>query len=120
MSKAVSGHRPESAQGRPRARTLAAQRALDFSNRLLQSLSSAQLDFAREGDLRSVFDGLLGMLLDLTQSEYGVIGEGLRTPEGTTTLRPHALAHIAWREVPRESPVPVPLEDLDGSEERRV
>jgi|GEM_PF-3590954 len=113
MSKAVSGHRPESAQGRPRARTLAAQRALDFSNRLLQSLSSAQLDFAREGDLRSVFDGLLGMLLDLTQSEYGVIGEVLRTPEGTTTLRPHALAHIAWREVPRESPVPVPLEDLD-------
>ncbi len=115
MSKAASGHRPAAASGRSRARPLAGQRASDIRQRLLEALGPAQLEFARHGDLRGVLTGLLRTLLDVTQSEYGVIGEVLVTPRGSH-LRPHALEHIDWRE-PADAPPAAPvLTDVDARE----
>ncbi|OJH39880.1 sensor histidine kinase [Cystobacter ferrugineus] len=112
MNKAASGRRSETAQGRPRASTLTAQQALEMSHRLLQALSSAHLDFARGEKLQRLFDRLLGLLLELTQSESGFIAEVLHAPGEPASLRLHALVHHPWTQVahpPQEGPLPFDL-----------
>lgn len=42
------------------------------------------------------FSELLDLLLDLTASEYGFIGEVLRKPGGEPYLRTHAITDISW------------------------
>jgi two-component system, NtrC family, sensor kinase len=112
MSKAVSGHRPESAPDSPRSRPLAPPQPPDFGPRLLEAQSAAQMEFARSGEVRAALQGLLGVLLELTGSTCGVIGEVLRPPEGPRRLRPLALANTAWE--PALPPPAVP-EELDVS-----
>ncbi|MDH4224062.1 MAG: PAS domain S-box protein, partial [Deltaproteobacteria bacterium] len=51
---------------------------------------------------REVFDEALLYLLDLTQSEYGFIGEVLHTPQGAPYLKIYALSNIAWNEDTRK------------------
>lgn len=96
MSKAASGRRPDSAQGRTRSRALVAERALHASNSLLQALTEAQLEFIRGSDAQHLFDKLLAVLLELTESEYGFIGEVFRDAQGAPYLRCHAITHLAW------------------------
>ncbi|HYO59417.1 ATP-binding protein [Archangium sp.] len=103
MSKAVSGRRPDSPQGRTRSRALVAERALQASNRLLQALTEAQLEFIRGSNAHHLFDKLLTVLLDLTESEYGFIGEVLRDPQGAPYVRCHAITNIAWTDELREA-----------------
>jgi signal transduction histidine kinase len=102
MSKAVSGRRPDSPQGRTRSRALVAERALQSSNRLLQALTEAQLEFIQGSEAHPLFDKLLTVLLDLTESEYGFIGEVLRNPQGALYVRCHAITNIAWTDELRE------------------
>ena len=102
MSKAVSGRRPDSAQGRSRSRALVAERALHASNSLLQALTEAQLEFIRGSDAHHLFDKLLAVLLELTESEYGFIGEVFRDAQGAPYVRTHAITHIAWTDELRE------------------
>jgi len=109
MSKAASGRRSETPQGDPCSRTLAAQQALEVSNRLMRALSSAQLGFARGEKLQHLFDTLLGLLLDLTQSESGFIAEVI--PGEATSLRLHALLRLPWTQAEQEPPDgPLPRE----------
>ncbi|MCY1076879.1 ATP-binding protein [Archangium lansingense] len=102
MSKAVSGRRPDSAQGRPRSRALVAERALHASTSLLQALTEAQLEFIRGSDAHQLFDKLLTVLLELTESGYGFIGEVLRDEKGAPYLRTHAITNLAWTDELRE------------------
>lgn len=104
MSKAVSGRRPDSAQGRTRSRALVAERALHASTSLLQALTEAQLEFIGGSDAQHLFDKLLAVLLELTESEYGFIGEVLRDAQGAPYVRPHAITHIANLQTPFETP----------------
>ena len=73
-----------------------AERALHASNTLLQALTEAQLEFIGGSDAHLLFDKLLTVLLELTQSEYGFIGEVLRDEQGAPYLRSHAITNIAW------------------------
>jgi|GEM_PF-946048 len=73
----------------------------NFHN-LLDSIRLAQSQFIADADPRMIFDGLLNVLLSLTQSEYGFIGEILYTPEGDPYLKTHAITNVAWDDPPRE------------------
>jgi len=72
------------------------EQALQASTQLLRALTEAQLEFIQGGHTRSLFEKLLTVLLDLTNSEYGFIGEVLREPDGTPYLLSHATTNIAW------------------------
>ena len=75
---------------------------LRASNLLLQALTEVQTEFIQGREVPLLFDKLLSVLLKLTGSEYGFIGEVLRTPEGKPFLRTHALTNIAWTDELRE------------------
>ena len=68
---------------------------------LLRAISQAHSGFILGEDPRTLFDGLLRELLSLTESEYGFIGEILRTPAGDPYLKTSALTDIAWNEETR-------------------
>ena len=73
-----------------------AESALQASNLLLRALTEVQTEFIRGSDTHQLFDKLLSVLLELTGSEYGFIGEVLRSPEGKPFLRTHAITNVAW------------------------
>ncbi|AKJ03675.1 Hypothetical protein AA314_05301 [Archangium gephyra] len=75
---------------------------LRASHLLLQALTEVQTEFIQGSEVPQLFDKLLSVLLKLTGSEYGFIGEVLRTPEGTPLLRTHAITNIAWTQELRE------------------
>ncbi len=75
--------------------------ALKRSNALLAALTAAQANFIRGASPAVVFDSLLEKLIEATESEYGMIGEVLRRPDGTPFLRTWALTNIAWDEASR-------------------
>ena len=68
---------------------------------LVEVVARAQSEFIRETDRRKAFDGLLSGVLDLTDSEYGFIGEVLYTSEGEPYLKTYAITNIAWDEPTR-------------------
>ncbi len=72
------------------------EQALIASNRLLQALTEVQTAFIQGAPTRTLFDKLLSLLLSLTGSEYGFIGEVLHTTEGRPYLRIHAVTDVAW------------------------
>ncbi|MDY7020733.1 MAG: PAS domain S-box protein [Cyanobacteriota bacterium] len=63
-----------------------AQVALQQSNDLLLAISEAQSQFITAGNRLSIFEGLLDSLLELTDSEYGFIGEVFFQPDGSATM----------------------------------
>jgi PAS domain S-box-containing protein len=64
-----------------------AEEKLRASNALLRVLSEVQADFIRGGETRGAFDRMLAVVLELTGSSSGVIGEVLQVPGGTASLR---------------------------------
>ncbi|ATB33556.1 ATP-binding protein [Melittangium boletus] len=74
----------------------AAEWALHASNRLLRALTEVQTEFIQNRVVRGVFDKLLTVLLELTGSEYGFIGEAAATADGAPYLRTRAITNIAW------------------------
>ncbi|MHC4512303.1 MAG: GAF domain-containing protein [Planctomycetota bacterium] len=76
-------------------------KAIEKQAGLLQTLADAHSNFILAEDVRTVFDQLLAKLLNLTDSEYGFIGEVLRDPDGTPYLKTHAITNIAWNEETR-------------------
>jgi PAS domain S-box-containing protein len=68
---------------------------------LSEVIARAQSKFIRETDRRKAFDGLLTDILALTTSEYGFVGEVLRTPEGDPYLKTYAVTNIAWDQATR-------------------
>jgi PAS domain S-box-containing protein len=69
---------------------------------LEQAITRAQSEFIGNADRSSAFEALLEDLLALTESEYGFIGEVLRTPEGAPYLKTYAITNIAWNDATRD------------------
>ena len=91
-----------------------AELALQDSNRILQAISSIQSQFLTDAEPGIIFDAMLDHLLELTQSEYGFIGEIFFAQDGTPLieescmkfrgrpyLKTHAITNIAWNEATR-------------------
>ena len=87
---------------------------LQKSNQILRAISSIQTQFLSDAKPSVIFDGLLGHLLELTESEYGFIGEIIIAEDGSPImeesymkfrgrpyLKTHAITNIAWNEETR-------------------
>lgn len=81
---------------RLRAESAAQESSLRQQQQLNEAIARAQSQFIRETNRRKAFDGLLTDILTLTDSEYGFIGEVLRTPQGDPYLKTYAITNIAW------------------------
>lgn len=68
---------------------------------LLAAIGQVQRQFIEEADLPRAFERLLDVLLDVSASEYGFIGEVLHDEQGQPFLRTLALSDIAWDEASR-------------------
>jgi PAS domain S-box-containing protein len=81
------------------------------SNNLLRAISKAQSQFITAANRLTIFEGLLENLLELTDSEYGFIGEvlfredgageieeGFMKIRGIPYLKTHSMTNIAWDE----------------------
>ena len=68
--------------------------------KLLGAIASVQFAFADDQPARRVFDILLEALLDVSESEYGFIGE-IDEDEGGLFLRTYAITNIAWNDETR-------------------
>jgi PAS domain S-box-containing protein len=98
-----------------------AELALSRSNQLLNAVSTAQAQFITAGNRLTIFEGLLSNLLELTDSEYGFIGEVRFRDDGSATLekRPecdeillkirgvpyvktHSITNISWDRATQE------------------
>jgi PAS domain S-box-containing protein len=66
------------------------------TNQLLAAISQAQSLFITDADPLILFESLLKDSLNLTQSEYGFIGEVLYTPENKPYLKTYSITNIAW------------------------
>ena len=66
--------------------------------KLLQTIYVAESHFSPDTNPNETFGRLLDALLELTDSEYGFIGEVKQTSEGNPYLRTHAITNIAWTE----------------------
>lgn len=72
----------------------------DWQTRLVAAITTAQGQFLRQPD--RLFDGLLSALLELSDSEYGFIGETLYDEIGQPYLRTHAITNIAWNDYTKQ------------------
>jgi len=92
--------------GRKRAEQQIAER-----NALLSAISHAQSQFITAANRLTIFEGLLSALLELTDSQYGFIGEVLFRADGSAQmdenlmkirgvpfLKAHSITNIAWNE----------------------
>ncbi|MFM1843733.1 MAG: hypothetical protein RLZZ490_2476, partial [Cyanobacteriota bacterium] len=88
-----------------------AQGEISQNNQLLRTISKAQAAFIQADDRLTIFGELLTDLLELTDSEYGFIGEVLVREDGSATmedslmkirgvpyLKAHSITNIAWNE----------------------
>lgn len=64
--------------------------------KLLQAISMVQAAFILDSNSVIAFQQLLNSLLELTESEYGFIGEIRRSERGHPFLKTHAVTNIAW------------------------
>ena len=64
---------------------------------LLLAITRAQESFIRGGESSELFGGLLDDILEITESEYGFIGEVLDDGQAPY-LKTHAITNIAWNE----------------------
>ena len=69
---------------------------------LLKTIHQAESEFIASEDPSKIFDRLLKSILTISNSEYGFIGEALRTDEGKLYLKTHAITNIAWNQETRE------------------
>jgi len=83
---------------------------LEASRRLLNALTLVHSELVNRGDPRVLFEQLLTLVLELTRSEYGFIGEVLHTPEGVPYLRLQALIRITASDDARALHAASPLE----------
>jgi PAS domain S-box-containing protein len=77
--------------GRDIAERLRVTAELERTNRLLAALTRAQADFIREGEPSGVFQALLDLILELTESQQGCIGEVQWRADGRPELEARAL-----------------------------
>ena len=68
---------------------------------LLQAITKAHTDFVDLVEPRDMFEGLLHLLLSITDSEYGFIAEMLHDSENQPYLKMFAITNISWNEETR-------------------
>jgi len=68
---------------------------LSLQRKLLNMLHRSTTDFVENGDINQTMDGMLDNLLDLTESDYGFVGEVLYEDDDPY-LKTHAITNIAW------------------------
>ncbi len=68
---------------------------------MINAIRHAQSSFIVDANPRDSFDGLLNVLLSITESEYGFIGEVFYKTDGVPYLKEHAITNIAWNEETR-------------------
>jgi two-component system cell cycle sensor histidine kinase/response regulator CckA len=82
------------------------------NNDILRAITDAQLAYIASSDAGAVFDRLLAVLLEITDSEYGFIGEVVRR-HGRPLLRVYAITDLSWDEESRRR---VQIAGKDGLE----
>lgn len=65
---------------------------------MLKAIAEAQSSILLQQDARSIFDTLLFHILNLTDSEYGFIGEIHYSASDIPWLKTHAISNIAWND----------------------
>ncbi|MGA7179033.1 MAG: EAL domain-containing protein [Thiobacillaceae bacterium] len=71
------------------------------SSSMLEAIRQAQARFIVDTTPRESFGDLLDILLSITESEYGFIGEVFNKNDGTPYLKTHSITNIAWNEETR-------------------
>jgi len=71
-------------------------RELERYKNLVRVINEAHTGFVQHSDVRTLFEHLLTGLLEITNSEYGFIGEVLKDADGSSYLKMHAITNIAW------------------------
>ncbi len=71
---------------------------LKRSNELLQCIDQLREQFIKENDPFILFPQLMEQLLQLTDSQYGLIGDVLKDDDGQLYLKAFALSNLAWDE----------------------
>ena len=66
------------------------------SSAMLEAIRQAQAQFIVEVASRESFGDLLDILLSITESEYGFIGETFHADDGSPYLKTHSITNIAW------------------------
>ena len=75
--------------------------ATNSTNTLLSAVSKALAISVDGTDIRELFNDLLEVILDVTESEYGFIGEVDYDKDGTPYLRTRSITNIAWNDETR-------------------
>ncbi|MBE7555054.1 MAG: PAS domain S-box protein [Anaerolineales bacterium] len=87
--------------------------ALARSHELYTALSRIQARFIQEADPGIRFEEMLRVLLELTRSECGFLGEVLYTADGQPYLKPHAVCNVFCKEQPFHAPAPQSLNGIE-------
>jgi hypothetical protein len=74
----------------------------DRDRHLLEAITKAHTEFVDLVEPTKLFDGLLELLLNITNSEYGFIGEILHSDEGRPYLKTFSITNIAWNKETRK------------------
>lgn len=82
-------------------RDLQQQRRQHDVQQSMLAINQAQSRFINGDSANAVFNELLAVLLQLTDSEYGFIGEVMYNQDGQPYLKAHGLSNIAWNEETR-------------------
>lgn len=69
---------------------------------MLAAITQARSAYLESSDPAVVFRRLLAVLLDVTGSEYGFIGEVVRKSDGSPKLRAYAITDLSWDDATRE------------------
>jgi len=69
---------------------------LEIKTELLEAIRHAQMEFIEQSQSGNAFSGLLDVLLSLTESEYGFIGEVHTDDNKQPYLKMQALSDISW------------------------
>jgi len=72
------------------------EQAIIESNEMLSVVSHSLAEYISSESSINPFDVMLAHLLKVSDSEYGFIGEVLRTADGNPYLNSHAITNIAW------------------------
>ncbi|MBD3669594.1 MAG: response regulator [Gammaproteobacteria bacterium] len=78
------------------------KREIKCSQSLLESIHLLQSGFIEQQDRHALFVEILERVLELTDSEFGFIGEVLQQANGQPYLKTHAISNIAWNQQTRE------------------
>lgn len=72
--------------------------ALEKQMKLMEFVTKTQSSFITQTNINESFDTMLSGVLQLTQSEFGFMGEVLQQADGTPYLKTLAISNITWNE----------------------